>query len=113
MTTTTAAAKLQKFLASSTNAHLATSLELAITGKTDDARTLMSIAHYIIAEARTRVSEQANATADIEQAAFNARHGIRENMTEAELDVIFDSLTDEQMNETHGEWWHLVQALRA
>lgn len=116
MTTTTATpavAKLEAFLSRASNAHLAMSLELAITGTTPEARELLGIAHYITTEARKRVGEQANAAADIEQAAFNARHGITEGMSDAELDAIFDNLTDEQFSETHGEWFHLVQALRA
>lgn len=113
ITETPAVAKLKAFLAKATDAHLAMSLKLAITGITADARELMGIAHHIINEARSRVSEQANAAAEIEQAAFNARYGISDGMSDTELDAIFDNLTDEQLAETHGEWWHLVNALNA
>ncbi len=116
MTTTTetpAVTKLKAFLALSSNKHLALSLNLAVTGTSDAARHLASIDRYIREEARKRVGAEANAAADAEQAAFNARYGIREDMTDAELDAIFDGLTDEQFAETHGEWWHLVNALNA
>lgn len=113
ITQTPAVTKLKAFLARSSNRHLALSLTLAVTGTSDDARQLASIDRYIREEARKRVGAEANAASDAEQAEFNARHGIREGMTDAELDAIFDGLTDEQFAETHGEWWHLVNALNA
>lgn len=112
-TTTPAVAQLEAFLSKASNAHLAMSLELAIIGKSPEARKLMSITHHIIAEARERVGTQANEAAHIEQSAFNARYGITGGMSDDELDAIFDNLTDDQLKETHGEWFHLVQALRA
>lgn len=68
-----------------------------------------------LAEMNRRKRSEAVATADAEREAFNAKHGIHEGMSDAELDAFFDGLSDEEFErETpRGHVWHLIEALEA
>lgn len=120
MNTTTAEANVINHLAKATNNALADALEIAVTGidphgnlDTVGIMALRSIEHHIRNEARKRVGPAANTAADAAREAFNAKWGISEDMTEAELDAIFDSIPEEAFKtETPGEWFYLVAELR-
>lgn len=102
--------KLTEFLAKASNAHLALSLEKAIIGEGEDAKALRGIERHIRDEARHRVGPQADKAADADRDSFNAKHGLREDMSEEELDAIYDQIAEEDF--VPGEWFYLVAELR-
>lgn len=113
--------KTRSFLAGATNKHLAMLIEVAITGESSevgkleqvDAQLMQSIEPYIREEARVRVGDAAHAESEADWEIVKAKWGLREDMTEEEMDEIYDNIPDDEFKQsTPGEWFYLVKHLR-
>ena len=88
----TAEQQIKKTLRQMPDRFLAKVLATALKPRTEDEQALAGIFRFIVAEAEQRVGHIARKIEAAEDAVFNQKYGIREDMSEAELDRIFDGV---------------------
>lgn len=103
--------EMRDILKKMTNEMLAKTLEVVLKPLNDDERIFASVAFsMIVTEAESRVGHLAREIEAAEDAAFQKKFGIREDMSSEELDAIFDKLSVEDL--PRGTAPVLVEALR-